>query len=440
MIFHIKNKPYIVGISLLAVVLFLYCAATELAGGSVFGFGVYILLSGILIFLPGLALCDLLMPEMSIAGRFSVSYILGIAVLWVSFVFFGWFAKLAPWAIYLMYLPALSLAGYKIMRMVKSYKEKRPGLKPVISQNIFVLNALMLCIAAGIFIYIFTGVFRLAHAEVAGNMQYHQDMMWSIGNGVAVRFGSPLVDLRSVDGLLHYHYLSDAVVGFIALAGNLSVYNAAAYYNYPILIAVLSIGMYGAASAFNTQKKFAALLPFGLLFLHGFDGLMSANYTRNYNGVIAASALSCAVLYLVAISLEHRFTIKSGTKFCIGFILAMCALLMSKNLYGILILCAIAAAVIFSLIVNRRLYRFQLLLAALGGATFFLLWQTIFRFALNNLVIKSWKELPDLLYETFSWAPFCVILYLISLVFSLINIKKLSFLRLLVNAAGGGKI
>ncbi len=432
MILYIKNKPYILGFSLLAIVLLLYCAATMLAGGSAVGFVVYVLLSALLIFCPGLALCDLLLPKMSVAGRFSVSYTLGVAVLWVGFVLFGSLVELAPWVIYLMYLPSFSLAGYKIWHTVIA---KKPTVKP---ENNFVFNALMLCIAAGIFVYIFTGVFPLAHADVAGNMQYHQDMMWSVGNGVAVRFGSPLVDMRSIDGFLYYHYLSDTVVGFISLVGNLSVYNAACYYNYPILVAVLSVGLYAVGSRFNVDKKIAVLLPFGLLFLHGFGGLMSANYTRNYNGVMAASALSSAVLYLLALSLDNKFNFKSGIKFCLGFVLAISALLMSKNLYGILILCAVAATVIFSLIVSRRLYRFQLLLAALGGLVFLLLWQTIFRFALNNLVMEIWKELPDLLYEAFIWAPFCAILYVISLVSSLKNIKKLSFMRLLVNAAAVG--
>ena len=193
----------------LGVAAITYCTAVTLAGGSVIRFCLYLALAAVLIFLPGYALTGFLVPKLAGAGRCAVSYALGIALLFASFVLTGCFA--AP--VYAMFIVPLAVAAWQLWRILRARPNISFTLSPAASLVLFAF-------AAGLFVYAFSGVLAFAKASAAGNMEYHQDMMWSISNGAAVQFGFPFRDLRVEGGYLYYHYLADAVPGFLALAGN----------------------------------------------------------------------------------------------------------------------------------------------------------------------------------------------------------------------------
>ena len=404
-----------------------YCAAVTLAGGSVLRFGWYLVLTAVLIFLPGGALADFFVPELSGAGRFAVRYALGIALLYLNFVAAGCLG--AP--VYAMFAVPFVLSLWQLRRIFRAKKKPCFTVSPPAA-------LIILAFSAALFVYAFSGVLAFAKTSAAGNMEYHQDMMWSIGNGAAVQFGFPLRDIRAEGGFLYYHYLADAVPGFLALAGNLLPYEASAFYNYPIVLFVLCLAVFAAAETYGAKKMWAAALPFAILFFNGFSSPATLDLLRNMNGVAAASALCCTLLYLLFWAERRSFpwSIKSA----VAFMLCEGVLLLSKNLYGILIFCAIIAAVIVGGLVQRRFFKFPLLLAALSAGVFGLLWKFIFSHAINNLLFEQWISPLGVIKNLVFYLPLGFALYLISLVLSVAHFKTLSFGRLVVNAAALGGI
>lgn len=451
-----------------------YCVTVQLAGGGAASFLWYLVLTAALVFFPGAWLCGLLLPRVRGAGRIACAYVLGVALLWLYYAAFGTLASLTGLPLWLMFLPLLALAALNVASLARGYNA--PHASSIVSvandtdTHTTISNAqpaphapvqgahgapflrrvknqlaalsptacfLLLCVCAGMLVYCFTGVLAFAHASAAGNLQYHQDMMWSVGNGAAASLGFPLRDLRTLGGTLHYHYLADAVPGLLAYAGGIVPYDAACYYNYPVLLFVLVCAAYAAARAYGAQTRHAAALPFALLFLQGFGSEVTLNILRNMNGVIAASALTCVMLFLLFWAEKQDFSSKNGVNiaFYVAFALCEGALLLSKNLYGILLFCAILAAVLVGGIVQRRFYRGALCMGLIGAALFGLLWAFLFRFAINNLVQEIWQSALAIPKTLLLWLPLGFVLYIVSLILSVRGFKTLSFGRLVVNAA-----
>ncbi|MEG1176467.1 MAG: hypothetical protein RSD62_07400, partial [Ruthenibacterium sp.] len=445
-----------------------YCIAISLAGGSVVDFLWYLALTALLLFLPGAQLCAWLLPRVHGTGRIACAYALGVAFLWLNYAAFGLLSGAVGAPLALMFaLPMLLCLYFLIVRVRCAFGAQRvrrtcstadsfhadrftightqsipasAALQKNAAPLSPAMDALVLCVCLGICIYGFTGVFGFAHALAAGNMQYHQDMLWSVGNGAAVQLGFPLRDIRAAGGVLHYHYLADAVPGFLAFAGGILPFDAACYYNYPVLLLVLVCAAHAAARAYGASEKAAVTLPFALLFLQGFGSDATLNLLRNMNGVIAASALTCTALYLLFWAEQQGFDKKRGVSagFYSAFALCMGVLLLSKNLYGILLLCAILAAVLVGGLAQRRLLKAPLLMALLSACLLGLLWVFFFSGAINNLVFEIWQNAWQIPKTLLLWLPLGFTLYLVSLGLSVRHFKTLSFGRLTVNAAAVG--
>lgn len=401
-----------------AVSLVVYAGAVALGGFSLWGAVLYPLSAVLLVFLPGYALTRRLVGEFSLAAAVGLSYCLGVAVLFLGFVLAGALG-LPVWC---MYLPALALACLGVRDLIRQ--------RPAVPRFDLPVQLLVLCGAAALLVSVFVGVLPFAHATAAGNMQYHQDMLWSVGNAAAVQYGAPLADLRNVGGTLSYHYLSDATVGFLARFCGASAYDAFCAYHYLILLPVLVCSLYSAARMYGASRLAALVVPWGVIFFSG-PGCM-LGYLRNLNGLAAAALTASVCLYLLFRPVWTR-----GTLAAFGGV--MLVALMSKNLYGLLIVCALGAALVYRLLFQRQLDRRALAACLLGLALFAVLWVTVFSHAINNLLFQPWCTPAQLAKELLAAAPAAVLLWLIAAFSQLPRLTRVrrSFLIVCAAAAGG---
>lgn len=365
-----------------------YGAALLLAGGSPLRFLWYAAVFSFFM-LPGLLLAELLLPLYDGPARFAAVLPLGVAVLFLSYLTLGRLdCRLTA-------LPPALLALWQLLRLWR----RRGGLRAAV----FGLRSrlrqdpacwlLLLAAAGGLLAYSFSGVLAFARAGAVGNMEYHQDMMWSVGNAAAAGLGSPLPDIRTAGNLLRYHYLSDALPGWVALFSGILPYEAVCFYHYPLLLCFLVAGVYAAARQFLPapgDRLFAAALPLALLFCNGWQSANTLNLLRNINGVAAATALTAALLSWLFPVLRGRGLPRP--RFLLAYGLGLLVLLMSKNLYGVLLCCALGAAVVFGLLFQRRFYKPAALLCAVGLALFGGCWILVYRYAVNNLVLTLWQS------------------------------------------------
>lgn len=462
---NISKWIYGAGVAALCAVVVWYAVCVQLAGGSALALLWYFALAAVLVILPGLCLAEFLLPALTGAARACCAFALGVFFLFCNALAAGVCGIPAA----LCAVP-LAVAVWQLVRLVRrvqtahkqtACKTASANLSPVqrlrqgcarawatvwgLAPNTpradkLVIGILLLCGAGALFVYSCSGVLAFAHAQAAGNMVYHQDMMWSVGNGAAVQFGLPLRDIRAAGGFLYYHYLADALPGFLAFAGNLLPYDAACYYNYPLLLCFLVCAAYAAARAYGASPHCAAMLPAAVLFLQGWQSPATLEVLRNMNGVPAATLLACTMLVLVfsVNSGDAKQGIALSPRYLTAFAAVTTVLLLSKNLYAILILCAVLAAAAVGSILRRKLWKTPLCLAAVGFAVFGLCWGLLFRHAINNLVQEFWITPATLLRSLLIWLPAGAGLYFVSLVGSLRRFGTLPFARLVANAAALG--
>lgn len=409
--------------------LFTYFLSLILAGGSIFRF-LWFSLVFLFLLLPGLLFTELFLPTIQGGLKLPCTFLLGSALLLFSYLTFG---RIEP---LLMGLPLVPLAVWQLLRLFRQRNILKRHFRSLFSSsNILILVNI---IAAGLFIYAFSGVLGFAHASAAGNMVYHQDMMWSVGNAAAVQLASPLRDIRTAGSFLYYHYLGDALMGFAAMFSHALPYEAVCFYGYPLVLFFLVIGVYAAARQYGASALTSAGLPFALLFLNGWRSENTLNLLRNMNGVATATALTAALLILIfeAQKSDFHLTFRFGTAFTCG----MLALLMAKNLYGILLCCALGACVLFGLFFQRRFYRSYAVLTFLGFFSLTICWLGIYRHAINNLVFTLWQTPAQLLRTILVGLPLGVALWAWGAIDALCHFRKASPCRLLVNAAALGSL
>lgn len=411
---------------LLGIAVAMYFTALEFAGGSILRFIWYAVVF-CLIMLPGVRVTELLMPQLERAEKISVSFAMGVGILFLAYTTFGRLTTPPMWA---MMIPVLPLTCWQLWIWAKRIR-KAPKKFP----NVFAqpgMPLLMIAFAGGLFVFSFTGVLTFAKASAAGNMIYHQDMLWRTANAAAVQLGSPLMNMQSFGSQLRYHYLGDAISGFGAMFSGVLPYEATCFYHYPFLLFSMVFGLFAAARTYGASEKTASILPFAVLFFNTASSMVAVDIMLDMNGVATATTLTAAVLiFLFRIERDEKI----DPAFYVAYTIVILTLLMSKNLYGMLLICALAASVVFGLIFQRRFYRRGLLLAVIGGGVFALCWHFVYQYAVNNLLQEFWLAPKEFIKTLFTNLPLGVILWLITLVLSIMQIKKLSFGRLVVNAA-----
>lgn len=411
-------------LSALAGGMAVHLACVLLAGGSLWGLVRY-LLAQLVLLLPGLRLTQLCLPGLDRLRQLAVSLPLSMGLALLCYLTLG---RLSP---ILMFLPLGALAIWQLAVWAKRPAELRLPKGPAVS-------ALALMLGAGLLLNAFAGVLAYAHPLAAGNMVYHQDMLFSVGNAAAVQLGSPLPDIRTAGSCLQYHWLGDAFPGFGALLAGVPAWDAVCFYQYPLWLFFALVGLYAAARSSGAGPKMALLVPAGVFFFSGFASGLVINLFVNMNGVATATALTAGVLVLLfeAGRAEKRLPLP----FFAAYALAMLALLMSKNLYGVLLSLAALAAVGFGLLVQRRFFQNGLLLGLLGLGLFGLCWVFVYSKAINNLVQEFWIGPLDVAKDLWRTSPLGVLLWLVSMGVCLTRLRRLGFGALLVQAAAVGGV
>ena len=410
----------------LVLAVLVYFAAVQLAGGSILRCVWYGVIFTIL-YLPGVRVTELLLPFVQGAEKLALSFSLGLGVLFLSYISFGRLTALPLWGMLVVLLPLTLWQAVLYFRRWKAGGLTCPALTDP------VCSLLLLAFAGGLVVFSFQGVLSYAKPSMAGTMIYHQDMLWRTANAAAVQLGSPFMNIQTFGSQLRYHYLGDAIAGFGAMFSGVLPYEAACYYTYPFLLTAMVAGLYAAARAYGAAHCWAVWMPFAALFLNGWNSSITIDIMLDMNGIAAATALTMAMLILIFRAEQDA---QISPRFYLAYGLSCLTLLMAKNLYSALLSCAVLAAVLFGLVFQRRLYKRGLALAAIGGGLFALCWQLVYRFAEEeSLRLLLWCPLPQYLKTVALALPLGVALWLTGAVLALFCIKKLTFRRLVMNAA-----
>ncbi len=402
-----------------------YAAGVVLGGGAWHGLLLYPLAFGLCLWLPGLWLAGLALPGAGFPLRAVVALPLGGLALMLLFQLTG--AFLPAWA------GALPMAGAGLWYAFRHRAALRRFRLPAIPPGAW---GLLLLFSAGLFLYVFTGVFPYAKPQNAGNMLYSQDLLWSVGNAAGAAYGSPVRDLRVAGGVLHYHYFIDVLDGLVGLVAGQSAWDAVAYYCWPLWCAALLAALYLIARGFGTGQWAALLAPGGLLFAHVTWATSFSHVFVNANGVVQSNFLLAAAVLIVQQAQREDF--KSGRSLA-AMLAAGGALAWGKSTIGLLLACGLLAAFLVGGLAQRR-WRLWLLAAGAGVAAIFgLLYLLIYRHAINNLVFQPRAAaLADGLgiLGLHYWPG--LVLYLASLALALRHFGRLGGDELLVHALAPG--
>lgn len=416
------NKVFpIFALLVFAAVLLVYAAAVGIAGGSLLGLVAYPAAMGLFVLLPGLFLCDVLLPGFSGAGRWVVAFAMGSVLPVLCFELLGRFAP-----VWLCGVPGALLGLWGLWRRRKTLR--LPRLSRVGTGGWW----LLVLFSAAVFFFVFTGVFAMAKPSAAGNLIYHQDILFSIGNSAAVRFGAPLHDIRSAGGLLHYHYFSEVLCGLVAIFSGQSAWDASSYYNFLPYAAGLAAALYTLGRRFGAGPWAALLAPAGALLAHHLWTDTYYYILMDMNGVLQAFFYLAAVVVVLLQAESEGF---KNRRALAAFGLAFAALVWTKSTMGALLLCGLLAAFAVHWLLHKKPAWWLLWAAAIGAAITAVLYLYIFSQVDVSLALRpSAAQTQDVL-RKFAWLmlPACL-LWLLSLVFTLKDFKKLTPTGLMMNA------
>ncbi len=418
--------PYFSMASLLGVCA-VYVVLVYLCGGNVFGAVLYPLAFVLLVVLPGMWLADLCLKSASMAEKAVIAVPTGSIMLCLSFVSI---ARFLP-----VYFAMIPCVGIGLWWLVKNRKLMR---LPKISEISHGVWWLLILFSAALFLHFFAGMLPMAKAEAAGNMVYDQDMLWSIGNTSAVRYGAPLIDLHADGGVLHYHYLTDVVSGMVAVLSQQTAWDALAYFGWPIWAALMLLSVYLVVRRFGAGVYASLIAPAGAAFCH-FAWYISENHIfTNVNGVLQNYGMMAAALLVVQIVEKEGFKNKRSLVVISAVIFALC---FSKSMMGLLFVCASFAAVVVGGILKKQINKWLILAAVLGALSFLVLYVLIYQNAINNMILApSVHKLQDAASILFSRYWPGTLLYVVSLFFTLREFKSLSYTALMVNAVVPGGV
>ncbi len=435
----LQSKLWLFSWAFFMFVAVFYLLAVNLAGGSLLGFICYAGCFLFLLFLPGLFTVNTLLKSQSVEIKLFLAIPFGASILVLAYMFF---AGLLGALNFFAYTPSIVLATVQLVNFFLEYKNTNvknyaAQLKSVQASFLIVLFSLLL------FTYTFTGVLPYAKPHVAGNMLYSQDLLWSVGNAAAVRFGFPLVDLRATGGVMHYHYFTEAVTGLIAFASGQSAFDAVCYYTWPVWVALLVCGLYILGKRLGMGKA-ALLPPVGATLLTFLERSGAVHTFLNPNNVLQNYVYLLCTLILVSVATQSPGALQAAgqklrqpaaARLVTAFAICMFGFAFGKSTIAVLFLCGcLAAAVVFVLLHKKVPFNVPGMVVA-GTAVTALLYMLIFSKAVVNLVFApSYGAFFNIAKILLIQVGPVFWLYSIAVFYNAINIKELSFTELVINA------
>lgn len=429
----------------------------------------------------GLFFVRRLVPGLAGADRIVLAFLPGCAAVFLSNSLIVWFLKLCgipdlPGAVYL--LPCWLLGGYELLfRLLRNsgphdagqlphgagqdlhsagrnphnsqqnthsaeqnlhsiVQNKRfAGQKAAVSLAFPVCATLSLCLM----LHALYGIFPFAEAQRLKAWTYNQDMLWSIGNAAAARFGFPFQDLRVAGLTLNYHFGNDAVAGILSRAAGCSAWHGLCFYwNGAVLVlAVLGFACVGRRFFARSWGACCVAPVVYLCSTHG-SGLPFYVFS-NANAQDTACLALCGLLLLIvhAGEMDGR-GVRIWARSLAAGLLCFSAACMIKSTVGLLVLLGLLSAVVVGAFTHQtRMGHLALLLG--GGCGFGIVYGLVLSRAVNNLVFTEFSNLLGLPAAYWRFFPLLLlVMYFVSLPDSLLRFRTLPLPRLCVNAIAIG--
>ena len=425
----IKN----ISILSLGIVCIFYIASVGLAGGSFLGFLLYALAFALLVYIPGLFLAKMFMPNLSAFAMPIVATGVGSSMLILCFVAFG-----AVGFLYGTYIIPIVLSVAYLYKLVTGSNAKQSLSSHRIELTNTEFTAGLFLLSLLIFLTVFGGVFHTAWPSAVGGAVYNQDALWSVGSAASPWYGFPVLDLRTAGGIFHYHYFSDVVAGLVAIFSGQHTWNVNFFYLRPLWVVLIAMGSFEVARNLGAKGWQAFIPPVGIC-LGMFRNYGAILYTFNNPNNVNQSYVFMlgAILAFQQAEKENFDTAKQIP----ALLLTLTAALWSKGSVGLLFLIALFAAWVVYAILQKYVCPNAVVSLVLGGIVAFLLMKLLFSGANINLYTDiSVPRLKEVLLGAFKENTPLLILYAISLIYSLKNFKTLSFMGLALNAVAFGGI
>jgi len=315
-----------------------------------------------------------------------------------------------------------------------------------------------------------------AHPVAVGQITPSQDFFWNLGNAESILQGLPPADLRFAGVTLTYHYLTELLAAGFSMASGLAVYDVLAFYQTPLLLALLAWALWQLGQAvFGGSRAKSTLLVAGT-FLLGCASLYKVwpsgqsrfwntgirHLLTNVNGQATATLFLCLFVLLFWQLAGQKF--RAGALLWDALVLCFSLLCFAKGpVAGIVAIAAVAAvlwgglrrgasrggALLFILLVGGEfllLYRFYFAAGASTSMVFSLagtLQKSYFANYIALIAAKSplWGKLllpVFMLLQTFCMAPAGVALYLFALLRDLRRLLRLDVPHLFWHAGAVG--
>lgn len=281
------------------------------------------------------------------------------------------------------------------------------------------------------------GVFPFAEAARLKAWIYDQDMLWSVGNAAASRFGFPFQDLRAAGLTLNYHFLNDAVAGIVSRAAGCGAWHGLCYFWNGAVLALSVTGLACAGRRFAARPWTACCVAPVVFFCSTHSGALPHFLFSNANAQDTAMLALCGLLLLIDCAPAARGPRTWARGVGMGFV-CFSAACMIKSTVGLLVLLGLLCAALAGAF-TKQTRAWHIALLAGGACGFFTVYGLVLSRATNNLFftgLQNLRALPSAYWQFFSLP--LLLLYCAGLADSLAHFRRLSLVRLCGNAVAIG--
>lgn len=457
----------------LAIVLFVaavYSVLVCYGGGSLLQLALFAFVMGLYILVPGVAMATYTKANTMLTGYFwPLAFLYGSGLFAVLYAF-----SMRLHILWLLrFLPPL----FSVVFLALQIRERRKSGKGIPQKVKLTPNRwlLLLLIAALVFLYTFASVVKNARPAQVGDVLLNQDMLWNIGNANSFKIAFPPQDIRFYDVRLHYHYLTELLVGALSIVSGIPAFNIVGFYMQPYMLAAMVISLYCFG---KLLWRGHAVKPMLFVFSHflfscaslwktlpnGHSVFWNSYLTHiitNINSQATAIVFLCIFIGLFVEASRRQYKISLlyfGTLLC-SFIM----LCFSKGPLAAIVTVALVLAVLFGLLQKKTGWRGLLIGASIAGM-FLFIYLTMFSSGANtsmpfsfvgtlekgyfyNIMVRLGHEnhtlwlisIPVLwVLQSFLMLPATFLLYIRSISKDIVGLFRLPTERLLFQAASAG--
>lgn len=245
-----------------------------------------------------------------------------------------------------------------------------------------------------------------AHPAAAGEIILTQDMMWNIGNANSFAIAFPPQDIRFSMVRFSYHYLTELILGTLALVSGISCYDIFVFYAAPLTLTALLVCLLALGRCFYPKEPEKARCFLFCLFFFNCASLWTAltngrgifNNTNLMHLITNINAQGTAVIFISIFSILFIEMARRGFAVSVRYLLCFLgsAVLMcfAKGPEAAIVVCSFAITMVFLLF---RKPKFSRALPALAGvpALFAIIYFTIFSSGTNTSIHFGFRTIED---------------------------------------------